>query len=69
MDKTPIFEETADHTNQEDFVATYDQEDEVTPEVPSIEVHSPISYLVIKDAQKSKKKIKKLKGKLKTLKV
>ena len=67
-DKHPIFEENEDHTNQEDFVDTYEQEDEVTPKVPAAEVHSPISDPVVEDAHKSKKKIKKLKGKLKTLK-
>ena len=69
MDKTHIFEETKEHTNHEDFAATNDQEDEVTPEVPVAKVHSPIPDPIMEDAQKSKKKIKKLKGKLKTLKV
>ena len=69
MDKTPIFEEIEDHTNQKDFASTNDQEDEVTPEVPTVKVHSPSSYPVMEDAHKSNKKIKKLKDKLKTLKV
>ena len=69
MDKTPIFEETEDHTNQEYFVATNDQEDEATPEVLATEVHSPSLDPVMEDAHKSNKKIKKLKDRLKTLKV
>ena len=69
MDKTHIFKETQDHTDQEGFVAANYQEDEVTPKVPVEEVCSPIADPVTKDEQKSKKKIKKLKGKLKTLKV
>ena len=42
MDKNPIFEETEEHTNQEDFAATNDQDDEVTTKVPATEVNSPI---------------------------
>ena len=67
MDKHPIFEEIEDDTNQEYFAATYEQED--TPQVPAVEVLSPIPDQVVEDTHKSKKKIKKLKGKLKTLKV
>ena len=69
MDKIPIFEETENHTNQEYFASTYDQEYEVTPKVLAVKVHSQILDPVMEDAQKSKNKIKKLKGKLKTLKV
>ena len=69
MDKTPIFDEFQDHTDQEDIAIAKDQEDVGTPKIPAEEVHSPISDYVTKDEQKSKKKIKKLKGKLKTLKV
>ena len=69
MDKTPIFDESQDHTSQEDIVTTKDQEYVVTPKIPIEEVHSPILDPVTKDEYKSKKKIKKLKGKLETLKV
>ena len=69
MDKSHIFDEPQDNTDQEDIVASNVQEDMVTPEIPAEEIHSPTSDPVTKDEQKSKKKIKKLKGKLKTLKV
>ena len=69
MDKKTIFEETQDHTDREDFLVANGQEDMATHEVPAVEVHSPISDLVMEDAQKSKRKIKKLKVKIKTLKV
>lgn len=35
MDKTPIFDESQDHTNQEDIAAATNQEDVVTPEIPT----------------------------------
>ena len=80
-DKHPIFEEIEEieyHTNQKDFdttyteeyfVATHEHEDEDTPEILAAKVHSPILEQVVEDTQKSKRKIKKLKGKLKTFKV
>ena len=69
MDKTPIFDESQDYTDQEDIAAANVQEDVVTPKIIAEEVHSPTSDLVTKDGHKSKKKIKKLKGKMQTLKV
>lgn len=60
-DKHLIFKEIEDHINQEYFAATYEQEDEDTPKVPAVEVHSPIPYQVVEDTHKSKKKLKKLK--------
>ena len=59
-DKHLIFEEIEDHTNQEDFASTYEQEDGDTLEVPVVEVHSPIPDQVVEDTQKFKRKIKKL---------
>ena len=49
MDKTPIFYESQDHTNQENIAASNDQEYVVTLEIPVEEVHSPISDPVTKD--------------------
>ena len=58
MDKTPIFEETQDYTNQEYFVDVNDQEDVVIPKVLAEEVHSPITDPVTKKKQNIRKKSK-----------
>ena len=54
-DKHPIFEKIEDHINQEDFVSTYEQEDEITPEVLAVEVHSPIPDQVVEDINLKRK--------------
>jgi hypothetical protein len=69
MDKTTIFDESQDHTDQEDIAVVNNQEYVVTPDIPTEEIHSLISDPVTKGEQKSKKKIKKLKGKVKSLNV
>lgn len=79
-DKNPIFEEIEDVENityqqeyetsfGEDLVVAHENEQEDIPQAPAEKTSSPIQDQVEKSEQKSNKKIKKLKDKIKTFKV